>query len=553
MEQLTFEESGNGGADAGRRRAAGSLGTREPIPSAQRPFDVEASGNSPAAELNPESVQEIFHVEQPPTTVTDHAPPQWGISEELAPEIYLIHPFFALPPTVGISVPGAPRSSSHLGGITSETDLPESGTSATSSAQPNHQLGSSESDRCSCVEDLLRLVERLDNDDFQLKTLSFDQVLKVQKWLTFNCLQPLGCANCSNKPAVHSIILIIFERVMRMFQCLSRRLKQPQVNLAETDTSGTFTTFSCLSRAVNATETPPSSQMLDTTDFAGTSIRCNPEMFSHEFRGQYSNEEQFHMIQVLAGIQVKNFDKLLVRLTVLHSGSPTGQATKVGQHDAYLSTPDPENARNSVGILYIPDVIGIWTNSKLIADEFASQGYTTLIIDIFNGDAIKINELANLNLVDYIQNGRDDKGGHTTKEIDPIIKEALDYMKTELGLQHIGAVGYCFGAKYVVRHYTSGIKVGYIAHPSFVEEEELASITGPLSIAAAEIDPIFPAEHRYRSEQILKENGNVYQVNLYSGVEHGFAVRRELSQSHQIFARDQAFLQAVIFFNTWLV
>ncbi|CAM1505797.1 Fc.00g114340.m01.CDS01 [Cosmosporella sp. VM-42] len=234
-------------------------------------------------------------------------------------------------------------------------------------------------------------------------------------------------------------------------------------------------------------------------------------------------------------------------------GVPTGQMTKVGQNDAYLATPGASNAHKNVGILYIPDIFGIWANSKLLADQFALKGYTTLIVDLFNGDAVRLGQLDNLDIMDYIQNGRNGKGGHTTKEIDPIIKEALIYMKTEMGLERVGAAGYCFGGKYVVRNYESGIDVGYMAHPSFVEEDELASITGPLSIAAAEIDSIFPAEKRHRSEEILKKNGNVYQLNLYSGVDHGFAVRRELKEKHVRFAKEQAFLQAVAFFDNWLV
>jgi dienelactone hydrolase len=65
------------------------------------------------------------------------------------------------------------------------------------------------------------------------------------------------------------------------------------------------------------------------------------------------------------------------------------------------------------------------------------------------------------------------------------------------------------------------VDVGYIAHPSHVTPEELRSIKGPISIAAAENDSIFPAEKRHESEVILKGLGLPYQVNLYGGVKHG--------------------------------
>src|SRR5690606_1534827 len=93
-------------------------------------------------------------------------------------------------------------------------------------------------------------------------------------------------------------------------------------------------------------------------------------------------------------------------------------------------------------------------------------------------------------------------------------------------------------SQYVVRHSKDGIQVGYVAHPSFVTEEELASIQGPLSISAAETDSIFPSDKRRRSEEILKASGHPYQINLFSGVEHGFAVRGRQDRKVERFAKE---------------
>lgn len=109
--------------------------------------------------------------------------------------------------------------------------------------------------------------------------------------------------------------------------------------------------------------------------------------------------------------------------------------------------------------------------------------------------------------------------------------------------------------------------VGYVAHPSFVEAVELKDIKGPLSIAAAgecycslsssdvthqletETDSIFPASKRHESEEILARTSQPYQINLFSGVEHGFAVRADIDKSHARFAKESAFYQAVAWFN----
>lgn len=104
-----------------------------------------------------------------------------------------------------------------------------------------------------------------------------------------------------------------------------------------------------------------------------------------------------------------------------------------------------------------------------------------------------------------------------------------------------------------MRNYKHGIDVGYSAHPSFVEEEELAAITGPFSISAAETDEIFPEKLRIKSEEILRKTGLPYQINLFQGVEHGFAVRGNPNVRAERFAKEQAFKQAVAWFDEFLV
>lgn len=139
-------------------------------------------------------------------------------------------------------------------------------------------------------------------------------------------------------------------------------------------------------------------------------------------------------------------------------------------------------------MLILPDVIGIWQNSQLIADQFAANGYTTLIIDLFNGDPIPLNRPEGFDIFKWLANGSTGDNPHTTEAVDPIVEEAIKYLRQEKGVKKLGGVGYCFGAKYVARHYKNGIDAGYFAHPSFVEEDELAGFKAPLSISAAETD-----------------------------------------------------------------
>jgi dienelactone hydrolase len=107
----------------------------------------------------------------------------------------------------------------------------------------------------------------------------------------------------------------------------------------------------------------------------------------------------------------------------------------------------------------------------------------------------------------------------------------------------------------VVRHLrpdANKFDAGYTAHPSFVDAEELKDIKGPLAISAAETDSIFPTEKRHETEKILLELKQPYQINLYSGTEHGFAVRCDPEDRTAMYAKESAFLQAVQWFEEHL-
>lgn len=157
-------------------------------------------------------------------------------------------------------------------------------------------------------------------------------------------------------------------------------------------------------------------------------------------------------------------------------------------------------------------------------------------------------------IVSWREHGSDGKNPHNVAAVDPLVAGAIAHLRNAVGAKKLGAVGYCFGAKYVARFLAAGkgLDVGYVAHPSWVDEAELRAITGPFSISAAETDEVFPEEKRHESERILKELGLPYQINLFSGVSHGFAVRGDPSVRLQKWAKEQAFLQAVAWFDEHL-
>ncbi|KAK2733725.1 hypothetical protein FQN57_001952 [Myotisia sp. PD_48] len=228
-----------------------------------------------------------------------------------------------------------------------------------------------------------------------------------------------------------------------------------------------------------------------------------------------------------------------------HKGTPSGETKQIGDINTYFAYPNDSNQKTDTAILFITDLFGVHHNAKLLADDFASSGYLTVMPDLFQGDQVGLNEIgtAAFDLFEWL-------GRHGAEKVDPVIEAAVKYIRENLGIKRIGAVGYCFGGKYVCRFLKDGkIDVGYTAHPSFVSREELGGVAGPLAISAAETDTIFTTKLRHESEEILAKTNQPWQIHLFSGVQHGFAVRGDLSDPKVKFAKEQAFVQAVTWFN----
>ncbi|KAJ4142106.1 hypothetical protein NW754_014897 [Fusarium falciforme] len=174
--------------------------------------------------------------------------------------------------------------------------------------------------------------------------------------------------------------------------------------------------------------------------------------------------------------------------------------------------------------------------------------------DLFYGDPVPLNaDMATFNLLNWMQ-GRlgAKKIPHTPQTVDPIVEQSLQTLRGKYKCKTIAVAGYCFGAKYAVRALgSSNIDAAFIAHPAMISKEELENVKGPLAIAAAEIDTIFPASERHESEETLKKLGTPFQINLYSGVHHGFAVRCDLSDRVQRLAKESAFLLALQWFEAY--
>lgn len=73
----------------------------------------------------------------------------------------------------------------------------------------------------------------------------------------------------------------------------------------------------------------------------------------------------------------------------------------------------------------------------------------------------------------------------------------------------------------------------------------------PNTFTLAETDSMLVPARRQEIEGLLKATGKAYSVALYGGTQHGFGVRANVSDPRQKFAKEEAFFQAVRWFDSW--
>lgn len=142
-----------------------------------------------------------------------------------------------------------------------------------------------------------------------------------------------------------------------------------------------------------------------------------------------------------------------------HEGTPVGETKNIGggkllaypasQPSILTTTPvdtyvvyPKDNKTPEKAVVFLTDIIGIYNNSQLLADEFANNGYLTVVPDLFQGDPIKLGDM---------ETGKADLpawiGNHQPANVDPVVESTVKYLRQDLGVKKIGGVGYCFGGK----------------------------------------------------------------------------------------------------------
>lgn len=179
-------------------------------------------------------------------------------------------------------------------------------------------------------------------------------------------------------------------------------------------------------------------------------------------------------------------------------------------------------------------VYGMFTNAQLVMDSFADAGYLVLGLDYFKNDPVFLHRLSpKESKPDFdFEAWKNKYAAFAEKKVPEWTKEVKQmYGKPNT---KYACVGYCFGAPYVCNSLADGTcQVGGFAHPAFLKDHHFRNLKAPLHLSCAEIDHTFGTESRNKAVDMMIEDGKEYGLQLFHGVEHGFALRANLDNPYE--------------------
>ncbi|KAK7937264.1 Protein AIM2 [Apiospora aurea] len=200
-------------------------------------------------------------------------------------------------------------------------------------------------------------------------------------------------------------------------------------------------------------------------------------------------------------------------------------------------TGQEDKCRQDTAVLFLTDIYGLASPEDLrLADSFGRAGYFTVAPDLFNGSPSPLDMNApGFNQTQFL-------AAHGPNVTDPIVAKGIRYLREVRGYPRVAVTGYCFGG---------GRRRRVRGAPGHVDGR------GDRGHHAARLGRAGPARRaeppalRQELENIFDNLTSPWQIDLYSGARHGFAVRGNLSDPQMRFAKETAFIQAVRWFQFW--
>ncbi|KAJ7066777.1 dienelactone hydrolase endo-1,3,1,4-beta-D-glucanase [Mycena belliarum] len=237
---------------------------------------------------------------------------------------------------------------------------------------------------------------------------------------------------------------------------------------------------------------------------------------------------------------------------VTHDGAPEGKIEIIGGVECYVGTPTADFPKDKV-LLMLTDALGLpLVNNQLLVDDFAKNGFKTILPDYLHGDPIPASVMVGVS--DAMVGTVFDIGKwfttHGTADTRPLLDKVIAALKAD-GVTTFGAVGYCFGGRYVFDLACDGvISAAATSHPSLLQipadlEKYVATAKAPLLINSCTVDSQFPIEAQAQADKIFASFAPGYKREYFEGCTHGFAVRGDLNDPKVKAAKEAAFAVTV--------
>ncbi|KAJ4375193.1 hypothetical protein N0V83_002277 [Neocucurbitaria cava] len=269
--------------------------------------------------------------------------------------------------------------------------------------------------------------------------------------------------------------------------------------------------------------------------------------------------------------------------------APTGDLTRIGGVECYVAKPADYPHAPSKLLLLLTGGTGVKsTNNQLQADKYASEGFLVVMPDQFDNDpapnSVDMTEISQeaswlesikLRTAEGIKSFMIDMwlARHTPEKVLPVLHKVIEGAKEEFADAvanggGVYGVGYCFGAKYILvlagehpdtiawgpaapKDEEQGtinkepvLKAGAVAHPTMLTKEDLVAVKSPVYFAAVENDPMLSEEDVLTPGRRAMETNKVeHEIQVFSGVPHGFAVYGDYEDSKIKQSQAQAFGQ----------
>ncbi|KAJ4381277.1 hypothetical protein N0V86_003626 [Didymella sp. IMI 355093] len=258
------------------------------------------------------------------------------------------------------------------------------------------------------------------------------------------------------------------------------------------------------------------------------------------------------------------------------TGTPSGSYEQLHGYKTYIAKPGSTTSKSNI-ILYTDAFGHQLPNNLLIADALSQQlAATVLVPDIIPGGPMSPAILplmdtftsptssyvskalamarAMVYVIPFFARAAPQKPASTVP-----CEQFARAVRQDAGEEaKLGLVGYCWGG-FQALHLAGlrGAKLAdavFIAHPAKYEPQHvrLAVENGvPVSFAHAALDMSLPTA-KIDETRTLMDGKEGFELSVYEGCVHGFAVRATPGKEKEAEAADQALQQAVTWFKRWL-